>query len=301
MNNYFPTQKVIILIPFLYFISVMTASTQKLIDFLPKEIYEYEASGPYKYYYPESLFEYINGGAELFISYGFNQVISRTYKRSGQPDIVVEIFDMVQPKNAFGVFSHGREKLDETYGQGSETYEGAILFWKDQYYISVVSDIETLVSKIAIEKIARKIDKLIKSEGDLPEILTWIPEEQLVPESVFYFHHYVWLNAFFYISDDNFLHINEDTDAILAKYGPADSRYYLVMIKYESEGNANIAYQSFLDHYAPELKNETAVKLEDGKWTGCRVKKDLLICVFNAMEKEEVESLLEKVSGNYLF
>ena len=301
MNNYFPSKKVIILIPLFYFISTMTASPQKLIDFLPKAIYEYEASGPFRYYYPESLFEYINGGAELFISYSFSQVLSRTYKRSGQPDIVVEIFDMVEPKNAFGVFSHGRERLDETYGQGSETYEGAILFWKDRYYVSIVSDVETSVSKIAIDKMARKIDKLIKSEGDLPEILSWIPEEQLVPESLFYFHHYVWLNAFFYISDDNFLHINENTDAVLAKYGLAESRYYLLMIQYESEDNANIAYQSFLDHYAPELKSEKAVKLEDGKWTGSRVKKDLLICVFNATKKEEVESLLEKASNKYVF
>jgi len=278
----------------------MTASTQKLIDFLPRLVYEYEASGQDKYYYPESLFEYINGGAELFISYGLKKVVSRSYIRSGQPKVVVEIFNMDQPKNAFGVFSHGREKLDETYGQGSETYEGAILFWKDRYYISVVSDVETSISKIALEKMARKIDKLIKDEGELPEILDWIPEEQLVPESVFYFHHYVWLNAFFYIADDNFLNINENTDAVLAKYGPAGSRYYLLMIKYESEDNAGIAYKSFLEQYAPELKNEQAVKLEDGKWTGSRVEKDLLICVFNATIKEEVESLLDKVSGTYL-
>lgn len=299
-NSIFPYRRVIFLIPVLYFNLIMTASTQKLSDYLPKTIYEWKATGQNRYYYPETLYDYIDGGAELFISYGLNQVISRTYKRSGQPEIVVEIFDMVEAKNAFGVYSHGREKLESSYGQGSQTYHGAILFWKGPYYISIVSDAETTQSKTAIVKIAQKIDKLIKDEGVLPELLSWIPEEELVPESIFYFHHYVWLNAFYYISDDNFLNINEKTDAVLAKYGPADSRYYLLLIRYENEHEANNAYQSFLDQYAPELKDRSAVKLEDGKWTGSQVEQDLLICVFNGRDREEIKSLLQKVRDKYL-
>jgi hypothetical protein len=213
---------------------------------------------------------------------------------------VVEIFDMEESKNAFGVFSHGREKLDATYGQGSEVYEGAILFWKDRYYISIVSEVETSISKIALGKMAKKIDKLIKNEGSLPPVVSWIPDDLLVPESVFYFHHYVWLNAFFYISDENFLNIDQNTDAVLAKYGPPDSRYYLAIIQYANTEEANKAYRNFLDHYAPELKDKAAVKLEDGKWTGSRVIHDILICVFNAPEKEQVESLLQKVNEKYL-
>jgi hypothetical protein len=276
----------------------MTTSAQKLTEFLPKSLYEYEAWGSDKYYYPESLYEYINGGAELFISYGFKQVLSRTYKRSGQPDIIVEIFDMVEPKNAFGVFSHGREKLDEIYGQGSEAYEGAILFWKDRYYVSIVADTETEISGKAIHKMAERIDKLIKAEGEIPGIVNLLPDAGLVPESVFYFHHYVWLNAFFYISDENFLNIDENVDAVLAKYGSPDARYYLLLVNYPSEEAAKKAYGNFLKEYAPELAGDTAVLLEDGKWTGSCLKGELLVCVFNAVNKSAVDFLLREVCTN---
>ncbi len=295
-----PSGKTVFFIIPLFFIANMTTSAQPISEFLPKGIDGWETSGQDRYYYPETLYDYIDGGAELFISYGFNRVISRTYKMSGQPDIQVEIFDMVEPKNAFGVFSQGREQLDDTYGQGSLTYEGAILFWKGRYYVSVVCDFQTSIAKQGMEALAQKIDKKIKEKGELPEIISWLPESDLVPESVFYFHHYVWVNAFYFIADDNIFNIDERDDAVLAKYGPPDRRSYLLLIRYENGDEANDAHRNFLHHYAPELEGKTAVELEDGKWTGSRVEKELLICVFNGESEAAVESLINRTHSNYL-
>jgi hypothetical protein len=292
--------KGILCVTIFHLILIMNASPQVLSDYLPKIIDEWEATGQDRFFYPETLYDYINGGAELFISYGFERVISRTYRRSGQPDILIEIFDMVEPKNAFGVYSHGREQLDDTYGQGSQTLQGAILFWKGPYYISIVCDYQTIQSARAMEKMAQKIDKKIKEEGQLPEIIDWLPEEDLAQESIFYFHHYIWLNAFYYISDDNFLNIDKNTDAVLAKYGPRDTRYFLLLIRYEKSDLASQAYRNFLYHFAPELEDKPAVELEDGKWTGSRVEQDLLICVFNGETEEAVESLISRAQEKYL-
>lgn len=301
MKEYFSlSRRVLLFVTPFYFILMMNASAQILSDYLPKGINEWEPLGQDRYYYPETLYDYINGGAELFISYGMKRVLSRTYKRSGQPDIQVEIFDMAEPKNAFGVFCHDREEIDDTYGQGSQVYEGAILFWKGPFYISIVCDYRTTSTDKAMELMAHKIDKKIKEEGELPEIVNWIPEEGLVPGSIFYFHHYVWLNAFYYIADSNFLNINESTDAILAKYGPPDTRYYLLMIRYNDADEAREAYQNFLSCFAPELENKTAVELEDGKWTGGCVEQELLTCVFNGPAEKAVESLLDLALNNYL-
>ena len=291
-------KRVLFLIPLL-FIAIMTTTAQPLSDFLPKGVIEWEATGQDRLYYPETLYDYIDGGAELFISYGFERVISRTYKRSGQPDIQVEIFDMVEPKNAFGVFCHGREQMDDTYGQGSLIYEGAILFWKGRYYVSVGCDFQTSIAKQGMEALAQKIDRKIKEKGELPEVVSWLPDDELIPESVFYFHHYVWINAFYYIADENILNIDDRVDAVLAKYGAPEKRYYLLLIRYENEGKASDAYRNFLDHYAPELEGKTAFKLEDGKWTGSRVEQELLICVFNGETEEAVESLIDRVHNNF--
>ncbi|MCK4890483.1 MAG: hypothetical protein KAS97_11180, partial [Candidatus Aminicenantes bacterium] len=73
---------------------------------LPKDISGWKKSSTEGYYTPENLFEYINGNAELFISYGFRDLITFTYKKDESTEITVDIFDMGNPANAYGVFSH---------------------------------------------------------------------------------------------------------------------------------------------------------------------------------------------------
>jgi len=279
----------------LLILSAMNVSAQDLNALLPDEINGYKPAGKDTYYNQENLFDYINGGAELFISYNFDKVISRTYKNNDEPKIVVEIFDMQEAKNAFGVFSHDREGLDNTYGQGSEIYTDAIIFWKDRYYISILSYGETDMSKKSLHDLAAGIDRLITTEGKLPAIITHIPQADLVPESIFYFHHYVWLNAFYYITDKNILNIDDSTDAVLAKYGEPSSRYYLLLVEYLTRENADKAHTSFIENYAPELGSNTAIQTEDGKWIGCSQYGKILVAVFNAPAKENVTGLIEKI------
>ena len=66
----------------------------KISELLPDSLNEWEPVDKDNFYTCENLFEYINGGAELYISYGFNLVLSRTYRADNQPDIIVDIFEV---------------------------------------------------------------------------------------------------------------------------------------------------------------------------------------------------------------
>jgi len=46
----------------------------------------------------------------MYLSYGFRSLFSRTYEHSGQPELIVEVFDMAVQANAFGVFAHKQRK-----------------------------------------------------------------------------------------------------------------------------------------------------------------------------------------------
>jgi hypothetical protein len=243
----------------------------------------------------DDLYDYIDGGAELYISYNFSSVVSNTYSSGDEPEVMVEIFDMVEPKNAFGVFSHTRYKEEENYGQGSQYITGALFFWKSRYYISIMTPEETPASKALLFSLAEWIDKAIKETGEKPEILQKLPAEGLDADSVLYFHHYIWLNSFYYISGDNILNIDDSVDAALAKYGPKDKRYYLLMVVYPSDDKATTAYNNFTEHYFPEAEKTNVGKLEDSTWFGCRRINNSIAAVFNAHEKSEVQELLDKI------
>jgi hypothetical protein len=246
-------------------------------------------------YNPETLYDYIDGGAELYLSYGFNEVLSRRYTKYEQPDIVVDIFDMGTSHNAYGTFSHSRETLDSTFGQGSEYAEGLLLFWKDRYFISILTFPETVESKKAIFQLARIIEKAIPNEGPLPQILDILPQKSLVPESIRYFHHYIWLNSYYYVADQNILHIDEKTDALLAKYGEKKKRSLLLIVQYQKDEKAAGALNDFVQYYMPEHPEEFVVQIEDETWTACQMSGNFLMVVFSASTKGGALQLIEEV------
>lgn len=275
--------------------SYMNLNASGLDKLLPNSIEGWKPSDKDRYYNPETLYNYINGGAELYISYGFREVISRTYSKTGQSNLTVEIFDMVEAKNAFGVFCHVREDVDYSYGQGCQVYEGVIIFWKNKYFISVVSEDEAESSMSAIRKLAENIDNLIKGEGELPGIIKMAPRKGLIEESILYFFHSAWLNSFYYISDENILNINEKTHCILAKYGDTENRYYLLIIEYPEVKDARGAFESFNENYSKEIQTSATVEIEEGSWMACKTMNKILVGVFNAGSKTQALELMNQV------
>ncbi len=279
-------------------VACMSSPSIDLASLLPDDVKGWRTGADDQAFTPENLFDYINGGAELYLSYGFNEVLNRTYTSPDRPEIIVDIFDMGSSENAFGVFSHSREEIDDTYGQGSHYSHGLMLFWKDRYYVSILASPETAETKETVFELARHIDNAIPGEGPLPRTLDLLPRESLNPASIRYFHHYIWLNSHYYVAGENILHIEQDTDAVLAKYGKTGANHLLLIVEYAYDKRAREGMDGFVKHYAPELKGEPVVQIEDGTWTGCRRTGAALAIVFNAASKEAVLGLLDDVEKN---
>ncbi len=276
----------------------MDAKEPDLTQLLPLSIAGWERTDEDKYFDEENLFNYINGGAELYISYGFNNVISRRYSKNGNSQIAVEIFDMKNSRNAYGVFTHVREEMDTSYGQGSQLYEDAILFWKSRYYVSVVSLDGSEDAQLAIKKIAEYIDNSISETGELPGVLKVIPENGLVDESVLYFHHPAWVNSLYYISDENILNINNQTNCILASYGEKKDRLYLMVIEYPGIEDAKQAVHQFSRAFSDEQNRNGISLMEDDTWIAYINYNEYFIGVFHAASEVLAKDLLKETQNS---
>lgn len=243
-------------------------------------------------YNRENLYDYINGGAELYLSYGFQDLVTHMYQKEGQPDIIVDLFDMGTSENAFGVFTHSREEISEEFGQGSQYTAGLLLFWKDRYYVSILGSPETAESRAAVYDMAGKIDSRIKNKGELPGLLNQLPAENLIDVSVRYFKHHIWQNSYYFITEENIFHIGEQTDAIIAKYRDLG---ILMMVEYPTKEDAEKAFQSFHQSYMPENPKGGIIQIEDGSWTTAQVKDRLIKAVFNAPSEIAAQTLIEAV------
>lgn len=290
--------KFLILSIFITFTLPLKSMNPELIslkDLLPDTINGWTPAKEDRYFDKTSLYDYINGSAELFISYGFKNVISRTYSKEDQPDVIVEIFEMITSENAFGIFSNQRDSNNINFGQGAQYIEGSLIFWKDHYFISVVTHEENQDTKETILKLAKEIDEAIKTEGEIPDIVRLLPKKSLVKDGICFFRHYIWLNNYFFISTENILNINKNTNALIAKYGSPEERYFLIIIEYQNPNKAQKAYSKFAINYAMELFEDEIVQTEDEKWIGCRWSGRILILAFNAPDNYIVEELFDQV------
>lgn len=296
--SYFNFFIVIFLFSFLRNINSQPNSNPALI--LPHTIGGWEASTE-RTFNDSTLYDYIDGNAELFLSFGFTKVYNRIYSRANQPDILVDIFYMNSSYDAFGVFSFSVGKTGNDFGVNSQIANGAIVFWKDKYYVSIACYPETEESKIAIREIAKLIDDSILPKGELPGILNCLPSTSLNDESIRYFRHYIWLNSHIFISNENILNIDQTTEAVIAKYGEND-KSILLIIKYPDSTNTLIAKEKFIKNYNPGLLNSPIIKNQAGKWCGIESTINFFIGIFNGIDKESTINLInqtkEKINGS---
>jgi len=263
---------------------------------LPGTIDGWKRSGPPDLYAPEKLSAYIDGGAELYISYNFKGALSLKYKDAAENEIAVDIFDMGSSYDAFGVFAHSREANEAEFGQGSEYAAGLLTFWKDRYYVSILAYPETAAKKEVVFKLGRAIAGAIKNDGALPPILGLLPAENLLPETVHYFHHYIWLNSFYFVSNENVLNIGAATPAALAKYRREGSTFFLLLVRYPDAGRAEAAAVQFRQKVLGGAADGMR-PLAGGRWTGLRCSGDLIGAVFNAPDAATVRDVLSKIKG----
>ena len=135
-------------------------------------------------YNPQNLYEYIDGNADLFLSYGFVDVAVGDYApTSGEGWISVDVYKMGAPLNAFGIFGSEKAEGVKALPLGTQGYQsaGLIAFWKGQYYVKV-SLVEGSDSAAA-QKMAEVAAGRIIAEATMPAELARLPVERRIAGS----------------------------------------------------------------------------------------------------------------------
>ncbi len=105
---------------------------------LPEEAAGFKKRDGVRAYGRDNLYEYVNGHAEFFLSYGFASLTVADYS-SGKGEIIVELYDMENADNAGGALAAekgGAQKLDLD-GVTAWAQKGFLLFAKGRYYVKL--------------------------------------------------------------------------------------------------------------------------------------------------------------------
>jgi len=272
---------------------------------LPLEAVGWRWDGKDTKYNSRTLFDYMDGAAELYLAYGFQNLTVHRFEKSNQPAVTLELYEMASSEDAYGVFSFERQDETVGIGQGSEFGGGLLRFWKGRYFVSIYADGEGAEVESAILKMGRDSANSIPAAGPEPKLVGFIPGKDLglVDKSVRYLKSHVLLNQRFFIAHQNILHLNRDTEAVLAQYIREKQKTQLLLIRYPGLKEAGDAYQSFMKAYLPEAKGKDRSRTEDGRWTFARQQKEFVLIVFGASTADDAEALLkatgEKLPGGH--
>ncbi len=268
--------------------------------FFPTEVKGWRAEGPGEVYDATTLYEYIDGGAEVYRSFHVQRVVARRYEKSGADPILVDLFDMGSAGDAFGAYHHDiREASDAGIGQESEYQQGVLQFWKGRYFVSLLAFDETGDSRAAVLKLGRGIAEAIREEGSRPDLIHLLPADGLLPAHLHYFHDSLCLKTHYSLPWENPFSLTSRTEGMLARYrsetrNEGDS-IIAMAIRYPSREAAEQAENHFLAASGLERSKVGCWQFSQGSWAGIRIVGDLLLGVFEAPAGEEVARMLDRM------
>jgi len=138
-------------------------------------------------YNKKTLFEHINGQAELHLKYGFRQSVFAIYqdRKKAQNQIEVDIYDMGNVVQAFGVFSRFRNE-DRPGGFGLDSFldDHTALFYKGKFFVLLYA---TESNPDSLRQFSKLISSKILDSSPPPKEISYFPKNGLKPGSIQYF------------------------------------------------------------------------------------------------------------------
>jgi len=267
--------------------------TPKIV--LPPEVAGWKWDGKIKTFTSKTVFDYINGAAELYLAYGFVGLKVWRFEKIGAPAINLEIYEQASSEDAYGVFSFEQQDEPAGIGQGSEFGGGLLRFWQGNYFVSVYAEGEGKGVEAAILDIGKAAAQAIPITGPEPKLIQFLPGKEFgqIDRSIRFLRSHVLLNQRFFIAHQNILNLGRKTDAVLAAYLRGGQKVQLLILRYPNADEAGISLETFRKAYMPDAGGKDRVKTEDRKWTFVRQDKDTLLLVFSAPTENDAEILLK--------
>ena len=129
----------------------------------------------------ESLWEYINGGAEVYHLYKFIDVTTADYKND-QVELVADIYHFDGAENAFGLYSMLCPADAEIIGLGVEGFisPASVNFVKGEYLIRLTGFEDTNESDLALINLAEELNEMIPGVTERPKRFNIFPSKNKV-------------------------------------------------------------------------------------------------------------------------
>lgn len=141
--------------------------------------------GSPEFFSPENLFEYINGAADLYLTYEFEELAALSYDGGGKRSLSIDIYRHADLRNAFGIYSQERPQEGKFLPIGTEGYydSGLLNFFHGRYYVKLIGFELGKEDEKVLTEVASGIAKRLGGDRAFPAALDCFPAEGKVERS----------------------------------------------------------------------------------------------------------------------
>lgn len=197
------------------------------------------------------LYGHINGGAELFLEFGFEQLTLQKY-RNGANEVAVEIYRMADPVASTGIYlmKSGKETRDPSFKARHTLNRHQLMFVRDRYWVTV----NNLSGKDGMAPALLRFGGLVADAmpADRPPGTAGLPSVGQVPATFRLVRGPFGLQSIYTLGEGDILQLGGKIVGAAADYKDAAGSYTLLVVSYPAAATAKAAFASVqknLDRY----------------------------------------------------
>ncbi len=243
----------------------------------------------------KALFDYMDGGAERYLAYGFSDLGVQTYTQ-GEATAVVEIYRMRSPADAFGIYAGSARGEHPDVGATATLAPGMLSLFKDHYYIRVVAMSDPSKANDLLRALAKATSKRMPGVSAAPAELKLLPNDP-VDGSLRYLPNLETTRTEWFSGEGEALFCS-GARGVLGSYRRGDKTLTVTRMTYPEAGAAIKACRALAGKVGlsqPTAKDGTcnvSGKTTDGTFATISVDTAVLRWIAGAPDRESADTLL---------
>jgi len=166
-------------------VGLLWSPTAQAAEFKFPSVNGWKQVGEIQTFNPGTLYEYINGGADLYLAYDFEELKVAEYQNSQKAAVTVDVYRHRTSTHAFGVYSQERVPGANFIDVGIQGYQErhALNFLSGNTYVKITSYDTGPEDQAVLLSFAKAVAGNLGEKGAFPSILKAFPAEGKVKNS----------------------------------------------------------------------------------------------------------------------
>jgi len=152
-------------------------------EFLPQEFpgFQIVRTSDVRTYIGKSLWEYINGGAELYHLYNFQEVATADYRKN-QIEIVADVYNFASEDDAYGMYSMIRSPDVESIRLGVEGFmaPASLNFVRGKFLVRLTGFDESSEGGLLLVELGEEMNRLLPGTTARPRSFSLFPADSSI-------------------------------------------------------------------------------------------------------------------------